>query len=393
MERQYSPDWLRFTLLGFIYIFLVSTYFSIAVNSLSLGIIALAWLGLMIANRRFLVTRTGLERFFLAFIIAELIATAFSYNQAQSLYYSRRVLLIGIVYMFSTHVSTETLAKRCVATLLAAAVVVSLIGVFKVVADPSGNTRLGIFQFYMTTSELMMVAALLLLPLVIHPATPRKIRLLAAVGFLPVILSLYATVTRGAYLAVAAGIAFTILMRKKTLLIPLVVLIVLTVALAPPYIESRLKSIVDVNHPENISRLYLWKTGWRMFLDHPISGIGDIDAHELYLKYAEPGDPAEHGHFHNMAVQFLVNLGAVGFLAATAMFIKIFLVEWGVYKKVKDDWFRGSFVLGALAVFIGFQVSGLTEWTFGDQEVVVLFWTTLGLTIAIGYLPKKETDV
>jgi len=31
----------------------------------------------------------------------------------------------------------------------------------------------------------------------------------------------------------------------------------------------------------------------------------------------------------------------------------------------------------------------LTEWSFGDQEVVLLFWTTLGLTLAIGRLTEK----
>jgi hypothetical protein len=71
------------------------------------------------------------------------------------------------------------------------------------------------------------------------------------------------------------------------------------------------------------------------------------------------------------------------------MFVRVFVVEWRIYKKVREDWLAGSFVLGALAVFVGFQINGLTEWSFGDQEVVLLFWTTLGLTLALERLAKK----
>jgi O-antigen ligase len=94
-----------------------------------------------------------------------------------------------------------------------------------------------------------------------------------------------------------------------------------------------------------------------------------------------------------MPLQFLVTLGLVGFVAVVAMFVKIFVIEWRIYRKVRTDWFRGSVSLGALAVFVGFQMNGLTEWTFGDQEVVILFWITLGIALAVGRLPfsgKKE---
>ncbi len=205
--------------------------------------------------------------------------------------------------------------------------------------------------------------------------------------------SLYATVTRGAYLAAGAGIVFIALVRNKKLLIPLLVLIVLVILFAPPYVESRIRSIVDLNHPENASRLMLWKTGLRIFADHPIVGVGDIDIHDIYLRYMDPGDPAQHGHLHNIAMQVLVTLGVVGFAAVAAMFVKIVQTEWRIWKRVRADWFRGSVALGALAVFVGFHVDGLTEWSFGDQEVVILFWVMLGLTLAVGELPPPTPIV
>jgi O-antigen ligase len=272
-----------------------------------------------------------------------------------------------------------------VAVLLGSAAVVGLLGVLKLVfADPQETVRLGIFQFYMTTSGVMMIATLLFVPFVVHPRTPRRVRMLMLAGLLPVVISLYATVTRGAYLAAAAGVLVIALVRNRRLLIPFLLIVTLAVVFAPPYVESRIRSIVDIHHPDNASRLMLWKTGFRMFQDYPLFGIGDIDMHELYLRYMDPGDPAQHGHFHNMGVQFLVTLGGVGFLAVLAMFVQIVRTEWRIYRRVKGEWFEGSLVLGAIAAFVGLQVSGLTEWSFGDQEVAVLFWITVGLSLAVG---------
>jgi hypothetical protein len=73
-------------------------------------------------------------------------------------------------------------------------------------------------------------------------------------------------------------------------------------------------------------------------------------------------------------------------VALYALFAKIAVTEWRIYARLKEEWFRGSVVLGALAVFVGFHVAGLTEWSFGDQEIVLLFWVTVGMALGIDRL-------
>jgi len=370
-------------MLGAMFLFLASTYFSIAVNSVSLGLMAICWCAIMVWSRRFIVERTPLDYFFLAYVVAEFLATAFSVNQAQSIFFSRRLLLIGIVYFFVTWVTDDRLVKATIATVLGTATVVALFGVWKLLfVPPEQTTRLGIFQFYMTTAELMMIAALLLLPFAIHQKTPRSIRYASIIALVPVLVSLYATVTRGAYLAFAAGALFIILVRNKKMVIVLIIAVILVVVFAPPYVENRLRSIVDLNHPENASRLMLWTLGLRIFADRPFVGVGDIDLGDLFRKYADPDQVITWGHLHNVPLQFLVTLGAVGFIVVLVMFVKIFVVEWKVYRASRDDWFPSSVALGSLAVFVGMQLAGLVEWSFGDQEVATLFWVTLGMTLA-----------
>jgi O-antigen ligase len=236
----------------------------------------------------------------------------------------------------------------------------------------------------------MLAAGLFTLSFVVHGSTPRPVRLAALLALVPILIALYATVTRGAYLAFGTGALFIAMVRNKKLLIPLAILLVVIILFAPPYIENRIRSIIDLNHPENVSRIMMWTAGIRIFLAHPVFGVGDIDLGELMRQYADPGYPGVWGHQHNVAMQILVTLGSVGFLAVAAMFVAIMVTEWRIYRRVSRDWLGGSVVLGAMAVFVGFQVDGLTEWTFGDQEMAVLLWATVGLAFAVGRIVEDQ---
>lgn len=372
---------------GAMVLFLASCYFSIAVNSLSLGLMAICWALLMVTERRWSAVSTPYDWFFLAWIVAEYLATAFSENPGQSLLFSKRLLLIGVVYFFATHVTSRGKATLVIVSLLGSATLFALLGVGKLLlAGPGGIVRLGIFQFYMTTSELLMIAMLITLPFAVHPHAPMRWRIAAGLAVLPMSVALYATVTRGAYLAAAAGMVCIVLARNVKLIIPLVVLILILVFVAPPYVQQRLASITDLKHPENATRIMLWSTGLTIFAHHPIVGVGDIDLRETYDRYAEVENPEHHGHLHNVPLQILVTLGIAGFSAVMGLFIRIAIAEWRTFVRLRDDWFYGSIALGALAVFVGFQVMGLTEWSFGDQEVVLLLWVTVGMSLAAGRL-------
>jgi O-antigen ligase len=146
---------------------------------------------------------------------------------------------------------------------------------------------------------------------------------------------------------------------------------------------------VDIHHPENASRLLLWSTGLKIFADHPVTGVGDIDLGALLRQYAGPTYSGQWGHLHNTAMQILVTLGAVGLLAAGAMFLRIGVELWRVYRRARGDWFREAFALGAFAAYVGFHVDGLTEWSFGNQTVMILIWTLLGTSLALDRAPRE----
>ncbi len=148
------------------------------------------------------------------------------------------------------------------------------------------------------------------------------------------------------------------------------------------YKRNRLTSIFDPYHESNIERLDQWRTGLKIFAEHPVFGVGDIDLNKVYSQYKDKFLKENYGHLHNNYFQFLIILGAVGFMIVAFMFGKIFLLNIKIYNAVKEVPFVSSYSLGAAAVFVGFLFSGLGEWNFGDQEIITMIWFTLGLNIA-----------
>jgi len=158
--------------------------------------------------------------------------------------------------------------------------------------------------------------------------------------------------------------------------------------------RNRFLSIVDPYHETNLERINQWKTGWTIFKNNPFFGVGDIDLKDVYAKYKEYYLKENFGHLHNNYIHFLVILGGIGFLIVMFMLFKILQLHLKIYRTVKDIPFVSSYALGATAAFVGFLISGLGEWNFGDQEIITMIWFTLGLNIAFykSYLKNVKTD-
>ena len=155
--------------------------------------------------------------------------------------------------------------------------------------------------------------------------------------------------------------------------------------------RSRVGSIFDFYMPSNFTRFALWNAGIKIFKDHPLFGVGDIDLAKLYSQYKNYYDKEIQGHMHNNYVHILVILGSFGFVVVMFLFYKIFRVLIKISKETKSVDFISSYSLGAIGVFVSFLVSGLTEWNFGDHEIITLLWFVVGLNFSF-YKHYKEKE-
>lgn len=153
---------------------------------------------------------------------------------------------------------------------------------------------------------------------------------------------------------------------------------------------SRIASIFDPYLPANANRVALWRAGIKMFLDYPVFGVGDIDLAELYKKYKRPFDKEIQGHLHNNYFHFLAILGAFGFIVVMLLLVRIFLLFLKAIKRFKPNTFEHTLALGFMGVYVAFLVAGLTEWNFGDHEIITFIWFSVGMTLSLRKLELKN---
>lgn len=376
----------------FLLIAVLSISFSIAVSSIAFGLASVLMLFHFIRSGSPARFRTPLDWFILAYCLTEALSTAFSIDRATSFFFMKRLFLILYMYMVCAGLDTERRVRTALALLIGVTALFSAGESLRLLLPGHVNERLGVFQHYMTAGGIKMIVLLMALPFVLDAGVPRRWRIWAIVCALPTLLALILTETRSSWLGFAGGTLTYGFLRNRKILLIFLLLVVVFMIVAPSPLQQRAWSIVDLTHPSNVDRLWRWAAGWKMFLDYPILGTGDIDFGIIYPHYKLPEDPQMGGHLHNNLLQFLVTLGVVGFAVVMVLFVKIFLVELKAVKASSGDWLYSGAAMGALASYVGFHINGLFEWNFGDHEIAVLLWFTIGLAMVAyaRYVPAER---
>jgi O-antigen ligase len=373
----------------------VSVTFSVAVSSITMGAAFILLLLVIAREGAGALPATGLGRAFLFYVAAEVVSSLFSVDRADSFTNMKRVLLIGVVYVSAFSFRSERRMTMILAALglLGAVTAVAEIASLRVVGG--AIERPTMFQMPMTEGGIRMLIILLLLPFVISRSTPARLRMLFAAAIVPILAGLVVTQTRSAWVAFAAGSIVMGVAWDRRVLAALAAVAVLFALFAPADFRSRALSVVELQRAapaaadsvttaaeSNSSRIQMIRTGWRMFLDRPVFGWGDIGLRPYYETYVTPLTLGEGGHLHNNLMEALVTLGVPGFCAVLWLFYSMFAVIRRSGRGAPKDSFRAALAAGLLAAYAGFHVLGLFEYNFGDHEVMVLVWFMIGLAAA-----------
>lgn len=358
--------------------------FSVAVSSVAMavGFALVGWK--VLKGGRSAVPVSGLELAFGLFIVAEILASVFSVDPADSFYNMRRVLLIGVVYLVLSSVRSENQVRAFLLVLGCTAAATSMVEALSITRVDGVLERPTMFQMPLTEGGIRMMILLVLVPPVISASTPVRWRWAFAVPLIPLFAGLVATQTRSAWLAFICGAAVIGLLMDRRLLAALAVLVVLFLLFAPVDYRQRAYSIVDLTDESNWSRVQMLTTGWRMFLDRPLFGWGDTGLRNYYVTYVTPLTEGEGGHLHNNFMTALVTLGVFGFAAVCYLFYALLRVFLRTVRRSTAGEFRRVLGVGLLAAYAGFHVLGLFEFNFGDHEVMVLMWSLAGLAVWAG---------
>ena len=155
----------------------------------------------------------------------------------------------------------------------------------------------------------------------------------------------------------------------------------LLVAVAPAPYRARLGSAFDPASASNTERLHMWDAGVRMFRDHPITGVGLMDLHDVYERYRPPAAREGAGHLHSVFVQIAATMGLMGLVAFGFLYAALVRACAGGWRE-RLAGIPAGLRLGVTAALAGFLVAGCFEWSFGDEELLHLLYVLVGLAWA-----------
>lgn len=378
--------------------FLLGMAVSITLAEAVLALLAIRWVWRCATGR----ARPGwpLASLFAAFALASLLSAALSARPLESVVAAKGLLLILAFYVVLDAVPDAGAADRVLMALLGLAALIAVVGTIQVAACPWREALVpwagklirnchrahAFYSIYMTLAGVLSLVLLTALSRLLLAAGRKGRMRWPIVAWLLGGLGLVLTSVRGAWVgfAVGVGLVMTLVRRSRWLALAGVGVLVVIVLVAPG-LRRRAESLADPADPTMRDRLSMWGSGLAMARAHPLIGIGPGQVKHDYRRYAAPDAlQKSRGHLHNTPLQILVERGLVGLAAWLAIFIAFFCRAARVLRGLAPERaLERALVVGSMAAVAGFLVGGLTEYNFGDSEVVTVAYVVMALPFVV----------
>lgn len=249
----------------------------------------------------------------------------------------------------------------------------------------------GLLSMYMTTGNILAMAATLIMCILISSKMMRRVELiLLSIALIIIVVGIFYTGTRGALLSLCVSAVIAIIVRFKTkgIFIALALLMVTIAVVFSTSIGDRFTDIFSGFSDPSTShgwRIVLWKNSFTLLSEYPIFGIGpDIYSTLMRELVSHIGTTLPTGHAHNAFIEQLVLYGVLGFIAFMYFYGKIIL-------KLARNMFTNKYAFIGFFVTLTYFLEGLTENNFGDSEVAIFHSIIFGVTL-IATERKYEED-
>jgi O-antigen ligase len=329
-----------------------------------------------------------------------LLSLATSPNPAVGWHPVQKAVLFSIGLLAAAFVTTEARAKNAYKLLLAVAMASAVTAIIQFVLaqakflrtgqladDPTLLARVtGPLGHWMTFSGVQLLVWCAAIP-AMTVLSRKWIPAIPTVG-VAIILSN----TRGAWLGAAAGfVAGAWALPRRVLAMAIIPLLIAGIA-ASPFIYRRITMSLDQNLATNYSRAEYFVTGARMIQDHPVFGVGPERIDDEFPNYykGEAIDTFYYGHLHNNMLQIAAERGLISLAAFLWLLIELFR---SLLRFLKDAEGEARWAtLGAMAALTGFVVNGMTEYNFGDSEVLVLLLFLISIPFGLASHVQKDLN-
>lgn len=377
-----------------------SALVSIVAMEILLGAAVLGWILLWVFKRP---VPFRLPSYFvplLAFVATTLLSLAFSPDPATGRHQIEKVVLFPMGLLAAAFVTSASRAENAYKLLLGVAVVSAATAIFQfgmaeavflrtgdIGDDPTLLNRItGPLGHWMTFSGVQLLVWCAAIPAI--AILSRKWIVAVSMISIAIVLSN----TRGVWLGAAVGFAFVAIALPRRVVATVLLPVLVVGLMASPLIYRRVRMSFDKGLATNYSRMAYLSVGTQMIKEHPLLGVGPERVDDEFPKYYKGPDLKNfyYGHLHNNFLQ----IGAERGLLCLATFLWLLVDMYRSllrFLKRTDEETRWP-ILGSLAALTGFIVSGLTEYNFGDSEVLVLLLFIVSIPFGLVSHVQEDPD-
>ena len=207
-------------------------------------------------------------------------------------------------------------------------------------------------------------------------------RLQRAIGAAFVVVGVIITAlsfSRGGYLALAAVIAAVALShRRRFILLAVAVVALGALALIPPIRHRIVIETENVYGNTVQSRIDLWNGAIKLIEHRPLFGAGLYGFQQRVQPYLTNfHSSAQFIDPHNIVLNFWVETGLLGLIAAAWLIGLGFLFSWRGWRSSSDGW--RPLELGVFLALVAVVVHGMVDVPYFKNDLSLEFWTFLGL--------------
>jgi len=257
----------------------------------------------------------------------------------------------------------------------------------------------GFYGHYVTYAEvLQLVFALILGLLVCLPKKRTWGGALLMAGLLVFVGALLLTVTRAVWLGCLISSALILLLTIKRRTMIFIGFLAVPVIIAGLFLLQQKRNVgfLDRSDDSTTWREIVWAEGARLLVSNPrhlLVGVGMDSIKSHWREWGMfDGGRIPMGHMHSNFLQIAVERGLPALLLWLAFLFVYARTLWHRIRAGTDvPWMERGILLGTLGGLVGFFISGVVHYNWGDSEVVMVLYFIMGLALAINrMLPQSQ---
>jgi len=378
MTAPHASPTLDRVALWLLLLFVASLQMSIFAAGILLSLMLVCWVALLVRDRE----RPEMPSFVLPLVVygaLTLISSTFALEPWTSFADDKQLVYLVVVPGAVYHLARGRRAWTVVDVIVTVAALGAVWGIVQyglLHFDSLGKRPQGISHHYMTFSGFLMLGICSVLARLVLGT---RDRIWPALVLPAIIVALFLTLGRGAWVGTSIAVAVILSLRNFRLMAAVPIVVAVAFALAPDTVTRRMESVFDLQDPSNRDRVAMLNTGVAMVRAHPLTGVGPNMIEKVYTQYRAPGAVQQtNQHLHNVPMQIAAERG----IPALGVFLW-FVVSLGrsLLKMFRAGQNR-VLAATAFASLVAMLAAGQFEYNFGDSEFQMLFLVLITLPFA-----------